>query len=513
MEKTNPAPWIELRGIRKHFGGITALDGASLSVAKGSIHAIVGENGAGKSTAMKILYGQYPADSGELILAGLKVQWRTPADAIAAGLGMVHQHFMLAGSHNAVENVLLTITGGSAFGLLAFSAARTRLQALMQEFGMEVKLSLPVEKLSVGEQQRLEILKLLYRDSEILILDEPTAVLAPGEIDALFGALRGMAAGGKTILLITHKLKEVLAVADAVTVFRGGRVMGTRKVRETTVAELATLMVGREISFAAGESRPAPRPEFVLELKNVSPVKAFSRLGQLSFRLQAGEILGVAGVEGNGQTELIRLLLNPRHAIAAGEMKLLGRNVTRSSRLRRDRDVAIFPEDRLREALLLNNSVEDNFLLGRQRAPLFRKLGILLNRESLRASALNAIRDFDVRPADPLARVGSLSGGNQQKLVVARELDGEPRFLIAAQPTRGVDIGAIESIHKRMLDLRASGSGILLVSSELDEVLKLSDRVLVLYRGSVVGSFLRADFDEKKIGFLMAGGSAERGAG
>jgi ABC-type uncharacterized transport system ATPase subunit len=378
-----------------------------------------------------------------------------------------------------------------------------------------VSLDLPVEELSVGEQQRVEILKLLYRDSEILILDEPTAVLAPGEIDSLFATLRGMAARGKTILIITHKLKEVLALADRVTVFRAGRVTGERPVAGITIGELAGLMVGREVSLGEGGARAPAKPELILELRDVRPVKALSRLEHVSFRLHAGEILGVAGVEGNGQTELIRMLLDPRGKIASGHMELLGRNVSRigSARLRRESEMAIFPEDRLREALLLEDSVEDNYLLGRQRSQMFRSRGVLLDRAALRAKANAAIQEYDVRPPNPKARAGSLSGGNQQKLVVARELSGKPRFLIAAQPTRGVDIGAIEFIHRRILDLRDGGSGVLLVSSELDEVLRLSDRLLVLYRGQVVGSFLRADFDEKKIGLLMAGGNAERGAG
>jgi simple sugar transport system ATP-binding protein len=504
-------PAVELRGIRKAFGGALALDDVSLSARGGSIHALVGENGAGKSTAMKILYGQVQADSGEILLDGRPARWRSPAQAIAAGLGMVHQHFMLAGSHNAVENVLLA-AGGSPFGLLGISAARERLRGLMRELRMEVRLDLPVEELSVGEQQRLEILKLVYRDSRILILDEPTAVLAPAEVDGLFAALRGLASGGKTILLITHKLKEVLGHADRVTVLRAGRITGTREVRGATIGELASLMVGRELSFAAGESRPAPRPELVLELQNVVPAKPLRRLGPVSFRLHAGEILGVAGVEGNGQQELIRLLLHPRACIAGGRMNLLGRDITRSARLRHEAEVGVFPEDRLREALLLEEALEQNFLLGRQRAPRFRRLGCLLDAEALRAATLQALRAFDVRPPDPLALAAPLSGGNQQKFVVARELSGEPRFLIAAQPTRGVDLVAIECIHGSILGLRARGSGVLLISSDLDEILKLSDRVLVLYRGRVAGSFARAELSEEKIGLLMAGGSAPGGS-
>jgi len=504
---TAAAPKLELRGVRKVFGDCVANESVSLRVERGTIHAIVGENGAGKSTAMKILYGQYIADAGEIIVDGKARQWRSSADAIAAGMGMVHQHFMLAGCHDAVENVLLA-AGGSAFGLLDRAGAVKRLRELMREFHMEVRLDVPVALLSVGEQQRIEILKLLFRDSDILILDEPTAVLAPGEIEALFGTLRGMASRGKTVLIITHKLKEVIALASRVTVFRAGRVTGEREVKGATVAELASMMVGREISLDDKSARVAPRAEVVLELLQAKPVRALSRLEPVSFRLHSGEILGIAGVEGNGQTELIRLLLDPRERLESGVIKLGGRDVSRApgGRLRLGEGLAVFPEDRLREALLLPDSVEDNFLLGHQRALKYRRSKLFLDRGAVRAAAESAIRDFDVRPANPRARAGSLSGGNQQKLVVARELSTNPRFLLAAQPTRGVDIGAIESIHRRILDLRNKGSGVLLVSSELDEVLKLSDRVLVLYRGRVVGSFLRGDFDEKKIGLLMAGG-------
>jgi simple sugar transport system ATP-binding protein len=501
---------IELRGIRKTFGPLVANDEVHLRVETGTIHAIVGENGAGKSTAMKVLYGQYSPDSGEILVHGKSRRWKNSADAIAAGFGMVHQHFMLAACHNAVENVLLC-AGGSSFGMLNYAQARSRLERLMQEFKMEARLDVPVEKLSVGEQQRVEILKLLYRDSDFLILDEPTAVLAPGEIDSLFATLRGMAAHGKTILIITHKLKEVIALASTVTVFRAGKVTGSRPVKGATVAELAHLMVGREVGFVEPTARNSPRSESVLELRAVRPVRALERLEPVSFRLRAGEILGVAGVEGNGQSELIRLILDPRSYLQSGQIHLNGRDVSRCSAgtLREEAGLAVFPEDRLREALLLGASVEDNYLLGHHRSSRFRFGKIFLDRVALRQEVLEAIREYDVRPQNPLAIAASLSGGNQQKLVVARELSSKPKFLLAAQPTRGVDIGAIESIHARILALRNSGGGVLLISSELDETLKLSDRLLVLYRGRVVGSFQRSEFDEKRIGLLMAGGGNE----
>jgi general nucleoside transport system ATP-binding protein len=503
--------FVELRGIRKTFGPLVANDAVSFSVKRGSIHAVVGENGAGKSTAMKVLYGQYKPDGGEIFIGGKSCRWRHSGEAIRAGLGMVHQHFMLAGSHTAVENVLLA-SESSSLGLLPVEKARARLENLMREFQMEVRLDLPVCELSVGEQQRVEILKLLYRDSGILILDEPTAVLAPGEIGALFSTLRGMAERGKTILIITHKLKEVMALAHEVTVFRAGRVVGRRAVAETSVAQLAELMVGRQLDFGTGGRRAAPGNQPVLELKGAKPSRALSRLDSVSFAVNAGEILGIAGVEGNGQSELIRLLLSPRDCLAAGEIRLLDQDISRwsASRLRAEAEIALFPEDRLREALLLDSPACDNFLLGRQRRQEFRRHGFLLDTDKVEAAAAAAMRDYDVRPANTKALAREFSGGNQQKLVVARELSGNPRFLLAAQPTRGVDIGAIEFIHGRMLELRDRGAGVLLVSSELDEVLKLSDRVLVFYRGRVVGEFARAEFDESRVGLLMAGG-AERG--
>ena len=508
MPNINPGK-IELRGVRKAFGDCVALQDISFEVKRGTIHAIVGENGAGKSTAMKVLYGQYEPDQGEILLDGKTVRWGTPADAIAAGFGMVHQHFMLAASHDAVDNVLLS-AGGSAFEWLGRARARERIRQLMKDFHLEVRLDLAVQDLSVGEQQRIEILKLLYRDSHVMILDEPTAVLAPSEIEALFATLRGMAKQGKTVLIITHKLKEVIAVASEVTVFRAGRVTGQRSLEGATVKELAAMMVGREIALDDKSVRAPARPEVVLELLHATPVKKLARLGATSFRLHAGEILGIAGVEGNGQSELIKLLLDPSARLASGAIHLNGADVSGRSAglLRENAGLAVFPEDRLREALLLGDSVEDNFLLGHQRAPRYRRILAFLDRAELRLETEKAIRDFDVRPANPLALVGSLSGGNQQKLVVARELSVPPKFLLAAQPTRGVDIGAIEAIHARILGLRAAGSGILLISSELDEVMKLSDRILVIYRGKVLDAFTREQFDERRIGLLMAGGHA-----
>lgn len=504
MEKSNR---VELRSIRKAFGTCVSNDGVNLRVAAGSIHAIVGENGAGKSTAMKILYGQYFPDEGEVIVNGEARRWRSSADAIEAGLGMVHQHFMLAETHTALENILL---GTHRLGQLSLgaTAAEQKLRGIMKEFGLEVPLHAKVETLPVGVQQRIEILKLLYRDSDVLILDEPTAVLAPEEIDGLFRILRRMAAGGKTILIITHKLKEVMALAERVTIFRAGRTVAEREVKDTSLRELASLMVGREIKGDSEGERSAPGHEVVLEARSVKPKTKGTRLEEVSFRIRAGEILGVAGVEGNGQSELLQILLHPAEGLGGGSLIYRGEDISRLSSIR-DRSAAVFPEDRLKEALLLNFSVEENFLLGRQRDKKFRR-GPFLRRSAIHRSAAEAVKHYDVRPGRLDVTAGSLSGGNQQKLVVARELEVEPGLLLASQPTRGVDIGAIEFIHGKIMELRQRGAGVLLISSELDEILKLSDRLLVMYRGRVVGSFARSEFDERAISRLMAGGQAER---
>jgi general nucleoside transport system ATP-binding protein len=498
---------VELKGVRKDFGTCVANADVSFAVPAGSIHAIVGENGAGKSTAMKILYGQYRADGGEILVEGQPRVWRSSADAIQAGLGMVHQHFMLAETHTALENIIMG-THGFPFFSLGAAGAEKKINAIMAEFGLEVPLGKAVGDLPVGVQQRIEILKLLYRDSKILILDEPTAVLAPTEIEGLFRILRGMAAKGKTILIITHKLKEVMALAERVTVFRAGRVVAERKVAETNLNEIACLMVGREIRSGEDQPRGLTRPDILLQASLAKSRE--TRLEEISFQIRAGEILGVAGVEGNGQSELLRLLLDPRAQLREGALSYFGKSVERQSAAGlRAAGVAVFPEDRLREALLLDQDLTSNFILGRQRSLDFRRGGIFLSETKARALALAAVQAYDVRPGRLEGSARDLSGGNQQKLVVARELQSNPRLLFASQPTRGVDIGAVEFIHEKIMQLRDSGTGVLLISSELDEVLKLSDRLLVLYRGRVVGAFERKDFDERSIGLLMAGGSLE----
>ncbi len=499
------APAVELRGLAKSFGAVAANAGVDLVVRPGTIHAVIGENGAGKSTAMKMLYGIYRPDAGEFLVDGKVRVWATPSDAIAAGIGMVHQHFMLAGPYTALENVVVGAEGTGAFGRIDFASARARCEELARAHGLEVPLDSPVEELAVGVQQRLEILKALYRSARILILDEPTAVLTPQETAALFANLRKLRDEGKTILIITHKLKEVMAVADHVTCFRAGRVVGDRPVAGTSPGELADMMVGRKVNLTV-EAPPAPRlGEPALELREV---RAFESRGAaclagVSLSVRGGEVVGIAGIEGNGQSELLRFLLHPTECDASGDYRCLGKDASRlSAREIRALGVGLVPEDRHREGLLLERPVEENFLLGLQRR--FSRGG-LVARAELRAAATRAIEEYDVRPPSLTVAVAGLSGGNQQKLIIARELEPKPRLLIAAQPTRGVDVGAIEFIHRRLLDARAAGAAVLLVSSELDEILALSDRIAVIYAGKIVAELARGEATEQRLGLLMGG--------
>jgi ABC-type uncharacterized transport system ATPase subunit len=492
------------KSIYKTFGDCVANEEVSFEVKGGTIHAIVGENGAGKSTAMKILYGEYPQDRGEIIFRGEARRWKSSAQAISAGIGMVHQHFMLAETHTALENILLG-THSMPFLKILMDGAQEKCMKIMQEFGLNIPLHVPVGELPVGEQQQIEIMKLLYRDSELLILDEPTAVLTPQEIDRFFSILRKMVAKGKTILIITHKLKEVMALASTVTVFRAGRSIGDREIKETSLEELSNLMVGRAIKDLSALERKSSGELTLVEAKSLVPKKRDSRLKKVSFRLRAGEILGIAGVEGNGQSELVKILLNPAKEILSGELSVFQKNANQNDVYRmRSLGVAYFPEDRLKEALLLDSNMMENYLIGREWHWKFRK-GIFLNWKEIRKKTKAAIEIFGIRPQTEGTLAKDMSGGNQQKLVVARELQDNPKILISSQPTRGVDIGAVEFIHEKLLELRANGAGILLVSSELEELMKLSDRILVMFRGEVVGSFERKDFHEKIIGALMAG--------
>jgi simple sugar transport system ATP-binding protein len=507
-------PALELRGIDKRFGAVHANRAISFSAARGSIHGLIGENGAGKSTLMNIVYGFYTADAGEVWVQGRRAQIRRPAEAIAAGIGMVHQHFMLVQNFSALENIILGAEGGRR--LLAGEArARAELERLARDYGLEAPLDEPVERLPVGLQQRVEILKALYRGAEILILDEPTAVLTPQEADQLFRLLRRLRDEGKTVLLVTHKLREILAVTDRVTVLRQGSVVAEVATAGTSAAQLAEKMVGRAVSLRV-EKTPARPGRVLLEVRDleVRDRLGVARLRGANFDLRAGEIVGVAGVAGNGQSELLETLaglVSP----SRGQIRLDGRDLAAAgpgAGRRRSLGLAHVPEDRLRMGVVAGFSAAENAILGYQAAPAYQR-GPWLDWRAVRADCARKMQSWDVRPPQPELPLAAFSGGNQQKLVLAREVDSRPQVLLIGQPTRGVDIGAIEFIHRRLVALRDEGKAILLVSVELDEILGLADRILVMAGGEITGELARAEATEEKIGLLMAGiaGEARRG--
>jgi general nucleoside transport system ATP-binding protein len=504
-----PAPAVELRELTKRFGNVVANAGVNLRVEPGSIHGVIGENGAGKSTAMKLLYGMLRPDAGEIRLDGSRCVWGSPADAIARGIGMVHQHFMLAGPYSALDNILLGAEP-LRWGVIDRRIARERLETLAREYGLPVEWDRPTEELPVGIQQRIEILKLLYRQAQVLILDEPTAVLTPQETNALFENLKKLRAQGKTILLVTHKLNDVMSFTDRVTVFRAGKVVGETATTATSPQELANLMVGRKVTLNIQVPPARPRPEPALELTALSlagPAGSRHALSGLSFAVLRGEVVGIAGVEGNGQAELVQAILHPREprCRTSGRVKVLQQEVTTwEARQIRQLGVAVIPADRLQEGLLTERPVSDNFLLGLHRTRAFSRGGFVSGNQ-LASAATAAMTEYDVRPADLDLPAGKLSGGNQQKLIVAREFQRQPRLLIAAQPTRGVDVGAIEFIHNRIVRARDEGAGVLLVSFDLDEILTLSNRILVMYEGRLVAEFRRGQVTERELGLRMGG--------
>jgi simple sugar transport system ATP-binding protein len=495
-------PAVELRGIGKSFGATAANRDVDLVVAHGSIHGLVGENGAGKTTLMNILYGYHQPDRGEIRLSGRAVALRSPADAIAHGIGMVHQHFMLVDRFTVLDNLLLGAEGDCWLG--GAKRARSELARLADEYGLAVDPEAVIEDLPVGLQQRVEIIKALFRGAEILILDEPTAVLTPQEADHLFRILRGLAANGKTIILVTHKLREVMAVTDRVTVMRHGAVVAERMTGETDEAELAALMVGRQVALRQMRSPRRPGTP-VLEVNGLRVVDAGGQalLRDISLTVRAGEIVGIAGIAGNGQSELLAALAG-LVAPASGRIRLSGEDVAAlEARARRRRGIFHIPEDRLRAGLVPALTAAECTILGDQREKCCSGR-VLLRHDAIRAATLSRMRDYDVRPTDPDLRASLFSGGNQQKLVCAREMAEHPILLLVGQPTRGVDIGAIEFIHRRLLALRDAGAAILLVSVELDEIRALSDRILVMAGGAIVGE-LPPDSDERALGLLMAG--------
>lgn len=517
MSAAPPVPAVELVQITRRFARALANDRVDLTVAKGEVHALVGENGAGKSTLMKILGGLYQPDSGEIRIDGKRQHFRSPADAIDAGVGMVHQHFMLVPPFTVAENVMLGLEGGA---LLKASEAEARVADLAQKYRMAVDPAAKVADLGVGQQQRVEILKVLYRRANIIILDEPTAVLTPQEVDEFFVTIGELKAAGSTIIIITHKLREVMALSDSLTIVRGGRNVAALKTSQTSPEEIARLMVGRSVvlptlareiegyegpaapaSSAAAAAAPTVRP--VLEIKelNLTPRGTGQALRDLNLTVAPGEVLGIAGVEGNGQSELIEVLTGLRRP-TSGKIELGGKVITyMSPRERLEAGLACVPEDRHRRGLILDFTLRENLLLGRHHR------GSDGPRMFTRAGALDVLKKFDVRPASIRARASQLSGGNQQKVIVAREFTRGAKLLIASQPTRGVDLGAIEFIHGKLLELREQGTGILLVSAELSEILALSDRVAVMYAGQVVYSAVNRGLTEHDLGIYMAGGS------
>jgi len=496
---------LELRNITKMFGSVVANDDVSINIKKGTIHAIVGENGAGKSTVMRIAYGFYTADSGEISVDGKVVQIKNPHDAIALGIGMVHQHFMLVDTMTVAENIILGAETGSAANLDLEKANRDIL-ALSNELRLGVNPKALIEDISVGAQQRVELLKALYRKAELLILDEPTAVLTPQEVEEFFGILRKMREQGKTIVIITHKLEEVLAISDEVTVMRDGKSVGHVATSETNAKDLARMIVGRDVLLRVEKSDANPQ-DAVLTVENLSvESKHGEALKNVSFNVRAGEIVGIAGIEGNGQTELIEAIagLIP---LNNGTITLLGKDISKFSvRRRTEMGIAHIPEDRHKRGLLLDSDLEENAILGvHYRAPV--ASGGFLNSSAIETRTREIIKNFDVRPPQPELAAKNLSGGNQQKLIIGREFELKPKLLLVSQPTRGVDIGAIEFIHCKLIALRDSGSAILLVSAELEEVTALADRLLVIYKGKFVGEVNPKTTSVEEIGLLMTGGN------
>jgi simple sugar transport system ATP-binding protein len=496
---------LELRNITKTFGDVIANNDVSISVQKGTIHAIVGENGAGKSTIMRIAYGFYNADSGQILVNGNAVDIKNPHDAIRLGIGMVHQHFMLVDTMTVAENIILGAETGNA-AALDLDKADSDIRALSDELKLNINPKAFIEDLSVGQQQRVELLKALYRNAELLILDEPTAVLSPQEVEEFFVILRRMKEQGKTIIIITHKLEEVLAISDDVTVMRDGKVVGNVKTSETNAQDLARMIVGRDVLLRVEKTDAEPDGN-VLDVVNLSiPGKHGLAVDDVSFSVRAGEIVGIAGIEGNGQTELIEALAGLCKP-SSGEIKFEGSDVTRrSARDLKELGIAHIPEDRHKRGLLLASDLAENSILGVHYRPPIAETSGLMNTAAINTRVNEIIKNFDVRPPVASLPAKALSGGNQQKLIIGREFELNPKLLLVSQPTRGVDIGAIEFIHRKLIALRDAGSAILLVSAELEEVTALADRLLVIREGAIVGEVDPKTTSTEDIGLMMTGG-------
>lgn len=496
---------LELKNIKKAFGDCVANEDVSLIVLGGTIHAIVGENGAGKSTAMKVVYGFYNPDQGEIIFDGKPVTIRNPHDAIALGIGMVHQHFMLVDNMTVAENIILGAETGSAANL-DLDRANAEIKKLSDDLKLNIDPQALIEDLSVGQQQRVELLKALYRNANFLILDEPTAVLSPQEVEEFFAILRRMKEQGKTIVIITHKLEEVLAISDEVTVMRDGKTVGMVKTSETNTQELARMIVGRDVLLRVEKTDATPSA-IVLDVKDLVVMgRNGVAVDGVSLTVRAGEIVGIAGIEGNGQTELIEALAGLVKP-ARGSVEFEGKDITgNTAREIKELGIAHIPEDRHKRGLLLNSDLYENSILGvHYRAPIAAAAGVL-NSAAIEKRVGEIIEQFDVRPPNPELTAKSLSGGNQQKLIIGREFELDPKLLLVSQPTRGVDIGAIEFIHRKLIELRDKGRAVLLVSAELEEVTALADRLLVIREGKFVGEVDPKSATFEEIGLLMTGG-------
>lgn len=503
---------VEMLNISKFYPGVVANDNVSLSVDEGQILGLIGENGAGKSTMMNMLYGMTEPSEGVIRLFGKEVQITSPNLAIKMGIGMVHQHFMLMPNLSVLQNIILGKEPTKS-GLINEKEAKKAIEKIMEEYNLPVNLDEKVYQLSVGEKQRVEIIKSLYREAKILILDEPTAVLTPTETDKLLEVLRKLKSEGCTIIFITHKLREVMAITDKIVVMRKGLVTGTLMTSEADTEGLSDLMVGRKVNLEINRNEYKPGDE-VLRVENLSALnqRGLEALNGVSFEVKRGEIVGIAGVEGNGQTELIEAI-SGMLAPTSGEVILKGKNVTKDSvRKRREAGMSHIPEDRLKMGSAKNCTIRDNLILNRYYQKEYCKSGVMDNKKLLRFSE-NLCEEFGVKTPDSMYKLGTLSGGNMQKVIFAREMEADPDLLIAAQPTRGVDIGAIETIHHRIVEVRDSGRGVLLVSAELDEILSLSDRILVMYEGEIMAEFRRGEADERTIAIYMTGAKRQGGDG
>ena len=507
-------PVIEMHSIHKRFGNVQANDDVDFTLQQGEIHAIVGENGAGKSTLMNILYGLQHPDSGEICVNGQPVKIYSPKDAMNLGLGMIQQHFTLIPSFTALQNIILAKETRKYGSFIDYQKAESEITELSQQIGFDIPLNTTVESLPIGAQQHTEILKVLYHGAEILIMDEPTAVLVPQEIEGLFECMRGLKKEGRSIIIITHKLNEVMTIADSVTVMRRGKNVRTCPISDTEPQELAELILGEPVAQSNTERKVIKQTDPLLSLKDVTVKSDTSRhlLKEINLDVLSGEIIGIAGVEGNGQTELVEVLTGLRQ-IENGTISLDGESVENASAAElRKKKIAHLPSDRHRHGVSLNNRIDENFIIGRHIQKLFSR-NALLHTGNIRRFAMNALDKYQISIGNLFDPISTLSGGNQQKVVVARELSGDPTLIIAAHPTRGLDIHAAKFVHTRLLQARNRGKAILLVSSELEELLELSDRIAVMFNGEIVRIVRPSETNQQELGKLMLGVNEERDSG